>query len=111
MYKRLYNHLSQNHILDLEQFRFQKGHSIEGSFHITLGVFIDLSNAFDTVDHHILVSKLENYGVNGNNLRWFQSYIKNRKQYLNFNKKITTSSQLTCSVSQGPWDSVVFDLC
>ena len=125
MYKRLYNHLLQNHILDLEQFRFQKGHSIEpaiiqltdqinSSFeknHITLGVFIDLSNAFDTVDHHILVSKLENYGVNGNNLRWFQSYIKNRKQYLNFNKKITTSSQLTCSVSQGPWDSVVFDLC
>ena len=116
MYKRLYNHLSQNHILDLEQFRFQKSHSTEpaiiqltdqinSSFeknHIRLGVFIDLSNAFDTVDHHILVSKLENYGVNGNNLRWFQSYIKNRNQYLNFNNKITTSSQLTCSVSQGP---------
>ena len=67
----------------------------------TLGVFIDLSKAFDTVDHHILISKLENYGVNGNNLRWFQSYLKNRKQYLNFNNKITTLSQITCSVPQG----------
>ena len=67
----------------------------------TLGVFIELSKTFDTVDHHILISKLENYGVNGNNLRWFQSYLKNRKQYLNFNNKITASSQITCGVPQG----------
>ena len=53
------------------------------------------------MDHHILVSKLENYGVNGNNLRWLQSYLKNRKQYLNFNSKITTLSQITCGVPQG----------
>ena len=66
-----------------------------------LGVFIDLSKAFDNVDHHILISQLENYGVNGNNLRWFQSYLKNRKQYLNFNNKITTLSQITCGVPQG----------
>ena len=69
--------------------------------HFTLGVFIDLSKAFDTVDHDILITKLENYGVNGNNLRWFQSYLKNRKQYLNFNNKITNSSLITCGVPQG----------
>ena len=94
---------------------FQKSHSTEHAIiqfidqintsfeknHYTLGVYIDLSKAFDTVDHHILVSKSENYGVNGNNLRWFQSYHKNRKQYLNFNNKITTSLQITCSVPQG----------
>ena len=98
-----------------KQFGFQKSHSTEhaiiqlidqinSSFeknNFTLGVFIDLSKAFDTVDHHILISKLENYGVNGNNLRWFQSYLKNRKQYLNFNNKITTLSQITCGVPQG----------
>ena len=98
-----------------KQFGFQKSHSTEhaiiqlidqinssfGKNNFTLGVFIDLSKAFDTVDHHILISKLENYGVNGNNLRWFQSYLKNRKQYLNFNNKITTSSQITCDVPQG----------
>ena len=115
MYKRFYNYLSQNHMLYPKQFGFQKSHSTEhaiiqlidqinSSFeknNFTLGVFIDLSKAFDTVDHHILISKLENYGVNGNNLRWFQSYLKNRKQYLNFNNKITTSSQITCGVPQG----------
>ena len=98
-----------------KQFGFQKSHSTEhaiiqlidqinSSFeknNFTLGIFIDLSNAFDTVDHHILISKLENYGVNGNNLHWFQSYFKNRKQYLNFNNKISTSSQVTCGVPQG----------
>ena len=115
MYKRLYNHLSQNRMLYLKQFGFQKSHSAEhviiqlidqinssfGKNNFTLGVFIDLSKAFDTVDHHILISKLENYGVNGNNLRWFQSYLKNRKQYLNFNNKITTLSQITFGVRQG----------
>ena len=115
MYKRLYNRLSQNHMLYPKQFGFQKSHltehaiiqlidQINSSFeknNFTLGVFIDLSKAFDTVDHHILISKLENYGVNGNNLRWFQSYLKNRKQYLNFNNKITTLSQITCGVPQG----------
>ena len=44
--------------------------------HFTLGVFIDLSKEFDTVDYDILITMLENFGVNGNNLRWFQSYLK-----------------------------------
>ena len=61
---------------------------------------IDLSKAFDTVDHHLLIFKLENYRVNGNNLPWFQIYFKNRKQYINFNNKMTTSSQIICGVPQ-----------
>ena len=61
--------------------------------HFRLGVFAHLPKAFDTVDHHILVDKLENYVINGNNLHWFQSYFKNRKPYLNFSDKITTSSK------------------
>ena len=115
MYKRLYNHLLENQMLYSKQFGFQRGHSTEhaimqlidqinSSFeknHFTLGVFIDLSKAFATVDHDVLITKLENYGVNGNKLRWFQSYFKNHKEYLNFNNKVTNSSLITCGVPQG----------
>ena len=71
-------HLLQNHILYRKQFGFPKSHSTEYAIihligqikstfeknNFTLGVFIDYSNTFYIVDHHILVSK---YGVNGNN--------------------------------------------
>ena len=67
----------------------------------TIGVFIDLSKAFDTVDHRILLKKLIHYGVNGNNIRWFESYLTNRKQYLSFNNKNTNFANITCGVPQG----------
>ena len=112
----MYNyHLAENQMLYSKQFGFQRGHPTEHAImqlidqinsifeknNFTLGVFIDLSKVFDTADHDILIIKLENYGVNGNNLRWFQSYLKNRKQYLNFNNKITNLSLITCGVPQG----------
>ena len=46
----------------------------------TLGVFIDLSKAFDTVDHHILIKKLQYYETDGTVLEWFKSYLSNRRQ-------------------------------
>ena len=66
----------------------------------TLGIFIDLSKAFDTVNHQILISKLKNYGVKRKNLSWFESYLKNRKQYLNYNNDVTNLAQIICGVSQ-----------
>ena len=45
----------------------------------TLGVLIDLSKAFDTVDHQIFIKKLQFYGIDGTALEWFKSYLSNRK--------------------------------
>ena len=67
----------------------------------TIAVFIDLSKAFDTVDHRIILKKLIHYGVNGNSIRWFKSYLTNRKQFLSFNKKSANFANITCQFPQG----------
>jgi len=48
----------------------------------TCGVFLHFSKALDIVNHTILLSKLEAYGIRGIPLRWFHSYLSNRKQYI-----------------------------
>ena len=69
-------------------------------------IFVDLSKAFNTVDHKIAITKLEMYGICGKNLLWFKNYLLNRKQYIeyrdDFNKqKSTNLLQLKCGVRQG----------
>lgn len=67
----------------------------------TLGVFIDLSKAFDTVNHYILLTKLKNYGVKHSNFKWFKSYLSNRQQYISHNCGKTNNMNITCGVPQG----------
>ena len=68
---------------------------------ITLGLFINLSKAFDTVNHKILLEKLEHYGVFGIALQWFKSYPSCRKQILRYNGYNSLSLDITCGVPQG----------
>ena len=68
----------------------------------TLGVFIDLAKAFDTVDHKILLRKMEIYGIGGTTLKWFENYLTNRKQYIQIsNIKKTDLKDVVCGVPQG----------
>ena len=60
-----------------------------------------LFKAFNTVDHYILITKLKQYGIQGSNICWFESYLSNRKQYTAYNNKSTSFKDITCGVPQG----------
>ena len=68
---------------------------------VLVGVFQDLKKAFDTVDHKILLDKLFKYGVRGNILNWFKSYLSNRKQYVNWHGSNSEIETVSCGVPQG----------
>jgi len=67
----------------------------------TLAIFLDLSKAFDTIDHQILLNKLEHYGIRGFALIWIKSYLSGRKQFVEFKGVKSTFQQVTCGVPQG----------
>ena len=75
MYNRLYKYLTE--LVD------QISNTCNDKNYL-LGIFIDLSKAFDTMDHKILIQKLEHYVINGKNLSWFKNYLTNQKQYIQY---------------------------
>ena len=100
-----------------KQFGFRRGHSTEhalielvnriySSFNenkFTLGVFIDLSKAFDGVNHNINhnIKKLKLYGIGNSNLKWFTSYLSRRNQYIEHKDIGTSHLNITSGVPQG----------
>ena len=68
---------------------------------VTVGVFLDLSKAFDTVNHSLLLQKLEHYGVRGIAQNWFGNYITKRYQCVKYNNEVSEKKEISCDVPQG----------
>ena len=115
IYSRLYNFLIAKGIMHENQFGFRKGHStshalnysinhieslLESKKHV-LGIFIDLSKAFDTISHSKLITKLNNYGIRGNALQLIKSYLSNRKQYVSVLGENSNTLPVQFGVPQG----------
>ena len=96
MYDRLLCFLDSHQILEASQYGFRRKHStymalldlvdkiscsLDDKLY-SIGVFMDLSKAFDTVDHTILLDKLQLYGVRGLACDWLKNYLNNRKQFV-----------------------------
>ena len=90
-------HYTTHAVLD---FLNKISNSKENSEH-TLGIFLDLSKAFDTVDHGILLYKLSYHGIRGVSLEWFRSYLTDTSQYVSIGGSNSSSMTLSCGVHQG----------
>lgn len=115
MYNRLLNFLEKKNILYAKQFGFRANHSTDHAIltiidkiqlaieerDYSCGIFLDLSKAFDTIDHGILIKKMEKYGIRGIAKDWFVSYLENRQQFVSLNNILSDLNTVSCGVPQG----------
>ena len=115
VHKRLYSYLNINKCIYELQFGFRAKYSTNHALislteqirealdpgKLVCGVFIDLQKAFDTVDHHIILKKLEFYGVRGLSNDWFRSYLTDRYQFTSINGFDSNLNLMKYGVPQG----------
>jgi hypothetical protein len=115
IYNQLYAFFQNESLFYSSQYGFRKKHSTElAALEIVdrlitkmdkqetpLNIYLDLSKAFDTIDHKILKNKLEYYGIEGISLNLFSSYLNNRKQYVEFENTDSQVLDITTGVPQG----------
>ena len=106
--------IEENGLFYSNQFGFRKSHGTNHAIiylvekvskaldtgQFVIGVFLDLRKAFDTVNHDILIKKLESYGIRGNILNWLKSYLSNRTQYVHYNGYDSDKKTVTHGVPQ-----------
>jgi len=115
VYIRILDFLTRHNILTKQQFGFRKNRStnmaindlycrivdnLDNKLH-TIGIFLDLSKAFDTINHNILLDKLYNYGIRGLANDWIRNYLTGRSQRVIFNNCSSRPTEVTCGVPQG----------
>jgi hypothetical protein len=115
VFNQLYQYFKSNKLFCISQYGFRDNHSTElaameladrtlndiDNKSVSLAIFMDLSKAFDTLDHQILMQKLNFYGVQGTELLWFKSYLFNRFQYVELDSIKSSLAKLNTGVPQG----------
>uniref|UniRef100_A0A3B1IP97 Reverse transcriptase domain-containing protein n=1 Tax=Astyanax mexicanus TaxID=7994 RepID=A0A3B1IP97_ASTMX len=116
VFKQVMHFLSINNCLDQFQSGFRPNHSTEtalikvindirlntDSGKMSILLLLDLSAAFDTIDHNILIDRFENrVGISGTVLKWFSSYLQGRKYFVEMENNVSETVPVTCGVPQG----------
>ena len=110
VYKRIITFLDSKNILHDNQFGFRK-HALQFLTHTfyeavesknyMMSIFLDFSRAFDTLCHNILMKKLYHYGFRGKTFDWIENYLTNRKQFVQYNDRVSKLANIVNGVPQG----------
>ena len=115
IFNQLHDYFQDNKLYCKNQYGFRRNHSTEYAAlelidrvildmdkgEIPFSICIDLSKAFDTLDHKILINKLQYYGIKDTALDLFQSYLSNRRQYVQIGNNKSDTTAITTGVPQG----------